>query len=1161
MHFPANHQIDKRDTFYPFGIIKHFSSRPPDSGVVSKVRVSYVVVRVRRGLCPHEPQIFVHELQIIAISCTYHFHFPIFMPKFKGMKYIVLFSLFLSSQLIAQDKKKWDVNNPKGPHKEFSFTVDEGTWMNLDVSPDGKEIVFDLLGDIYTMPIEGGKTVCIRSGLAMEVQPRFSPDGKRILFTSDAGGGDNIWVMENEGSNAKQVTSETFRLLNNGVWTPDGDYIIARKHFTSHRSLGAGELWIYHVSGGGGLQLTPRKNDQQDLNEPSCSPDGRYVYYSEDMYPGGFFQYNKDPNNQIFVIKRFDREKGVSENVTGGPGGAFRPQISHDGKTLAFIKRIRTKTALYLRDLETGEEWPIYDQLSKDQSEAWTTFGVYTGFAWMPGDQSLVIWSQGKIHTINVSKLNQSTVIPFSCIVKNKVADVVRFKQDIDQDEFSAKVIRQAVTSPDESYIVFNAVGYLWKKPLPNGKPVRLTDASDFEFEPSFSPDGKSIVYTTWNDTTSGSIWKLDMNAGAKPVQLNTDKGIFRTPSFSPDGATIVYQKDDGDLVLGNNYTVNTGIYTMSSSGGKGTRIIDHGAAPKFNHIGTRIYFQTENAMNSCKADGNDEQPVFKSTYGSQYTISPDGKWVAFVDLHQVYIGAFPSIGKPIDMTSDATAIPVKKVSKDAGTNLHWSSDSKTLYYTLGDQYYSIPMEDRFEFIAGKPDSLFKEPEKGIAVNLKMDTDKPEGIVVLKNARIITMNGSEIIEDGTIIIEGNKIKNIGRSVDIKIPSNVKELDCRGKTITPGFIDAHAHVNHFRSGITPKQHWPYYANLAYGVTTTHDPSANSEMVFAQSELVRAGKMLGPRVFSTGTILYGADGDFKAVINSIDDARSTLRRTSAYGAFSVKSYNQPRREQNQMIIQAAREQEMEVVPEGGSFFYHNLGMIFDGHTTIEHNIPVATLYNDVIGLCKQSKTAMTPTLIVCYGAPNGEYYWYQHTNVWEKERLLRFTPRAVIDTRSRFRTMVPEEEYENGHILVSKSLKKLNDAGVLINMGAHGQIQGIGAHWEIWMMTQGGMSNFDALKTATINPAVSLGLDDYVGSLEVGKLADLLIMDKDPLQDIYNTESIRYTMINGRLFDCETMNEIGNYDHHRGRFFWELNRSSEAFQYHEGTNILENGHNDD
>ncbi len=1059
---------------------------------------------------------------------------------------------FTYAQDKKDDKKKWDVNNPDGPFKEVSFTVQEGTWMSLDVSPDGKEIVFDMLGDIYSIPISGGPAKILRQNLAMEVQPRFSPDGNKILFTSDAGGGDNEWVMDRDGSHAKQITKENFRLVNNGVWTPDGQYIITRKHFTSGRSLGAGELWMYHISGGDGLQLTPRKNDQQDLNEPSVSPDGRYVYYSEDVYPGGSFQYNKDPNSQIFVIKRYDREKGISEMVTGGPGGAVRPQISHDGNLLAFVKRIHTKSVLMLRNLNTGEEWPVYDQLSKDQQEAWTTFGAYTGFSWMPGDQQIVIWSKGKLVRVDVNGVNKAVDIPFSCEVKKRITDAVRYKQNINPDDINVHVIRNAITSPDGKWMLFNAVGYLWKKQLPDGKPERLTNGTDPESEPAFSPDGRTIVYVTWNDTAMGSICKLALVAGAKPQKLNTSKGIYRTPAFSPDGKMIAYEKDGGDLVLGVTFSVKPGIYTMDASGANPVFVTENGDAPKFNAKGDRLYYQlNRSSFGSCKLNGTDERVIFKSTYGSQFTVSPDDNWVAFVDLHEVYVAAFPHTGKTIELGANASGFPVKKVSRDAGINLHWSADNKQIHYTLGDQYYSINLNERFEFIANNPDSAFKMPEKGIDAGLVVKADKPQGTLAFTHARIITMNNNEVIEDGTVLVEGNLIKAVGRSSDIAIPSGAKQIDCTGKTIMPGFIDAHAHGNHFRSGITPQKHWPYYANLAYGVTTMHDPSANTEMVFAQSELIKAGLMVGPRVFSTGTILYGADGDFKAVINNIDDARSALRRTKAYGAFSVKSYNQPRREQNQMVIQAARELQMEVVPEGGSFYNHNLGMIMDGHTTIEHNLPVATLYDDVIQLWKNSQTAYTPTLIVCYGAPSGEYYWYQHTNVWEKERLLRFTPRAVIDPRSRFRTMLPEEEYKNGHIQVSQTLKKLVEAGVKVNMGAHGQIQGIGAHWEIWMMAQGGMSNMDALKTATINPAISLGLDDWIGSLQAGKLADLLVMYNNPLDNIYNTESILYTMVNGRLYDAAEMNEIGNYNKPRSKFYWETSKNSESFPWHDAT----------
>jgi imidazolonepropionase-like amidohydrolase/Tol biopolymer transport system component len=1070
------------------------------------------------------------------------------------MRFISLLSAicFIPACLLAGDKKKWDVNNPGGPQKEVAFTVNEGTWMNLDLSPDGKDIVFDLLGDIYMMPITGGEARVLRQGKAMEVQPRFSPDGKKICFTSDAGGGDNIWVMNRDGSEAKQVTKESFRLLNNGVWTPDGKYIIARKHFTSTRSLGAGEMWMYHTNGGNGLQLTVKKNDQQDVNEPCVSPDGRWLYYSEDVYPGGYFQYNKNPNDQIFAIKRFDREKGTTENVTGGPGGAVRPQVSHNGQLLAFVKRVRTKSVLYLRNIETGEEWAVYDKLSKDQQEAWTTFGIYPGYAWTPDDKNIIVWAGGKIMKVDVAGSNAGTEIPFTCNVKQQITDVVRFKQDINTDEFKVNVIRQAATSPDGKWLVFSALGHLYKKELPSGTPVRITNTLEYEYDPSFSPDGKTLVYVTWNDSTSGSICKTKL-AGGKPEKISSKKGQYRTPSYSADGNWLVYEKDGSNDVLGNAYTAKPGIYTMSATGGTETFVTDKGESPAYSKDGKRIYYQKsrslEKEFNSCNRDGNEERTIFKSTYGRQFTVSPDEDWVAYVHLNQVYIAAFAHTGKTITIGADSADFPLRRVSKDAGYNLHWSGDGKRLHYTLGDQYYTITLNDMYQFLGGKPDSTFAIPAQGITVGLKAKTDKPTGLLALVNARIITMDNDGVIENGTIVVDGNLIKAVGKKADITIPAGARQIDCSGKTIMPGFIDAHAHADHFRAGIIPEKHWPYYANLAYGITTMHDPSANSELVFAQSELVKAGMMVGPRVFSTGTILYGADGDAKTVVNSIEDAKSALLRTKAFGAFSVKSYNQPRREQRQMIIEAARELKMEVVPEGGSFLYHNLSMILDGHTTIEHNIPVAPLYNDVVQLWKNSGTACTPTLIVAYGGLSGEYYWYQHTNVWEKERMMRFVPRSMLDTRSRHRTMAPEEEYNNGHILVSKSVKKLNDAGVTVNMGAHGQIQGLGAHWEIWMMAQGGMTPMEALRTATVNPAKSLGLDTYVGSLKAGKLADLLVMDKNPLDDIYNTESIKYTMVNGRIYDAETMNEIGNHPKGHSKFYWDYNKNASSFPWYE------------
>ncbi len=1059
--------------------------------------------------------------------------------------------------LWAQDKKedKWDVNNPDLPHKEVTFTLTEGTWMNLDVSPDGKTIVFDLLGDIYSMPIAGGKARALRTGMAWEVQPRFSPDGKQVLFTSDAGGADNIWVMQADGSEARQITKETFNLLNNADWTPDGQYFVARKHFTSQRSLGAGEMWLYHISGGEGLQLTKRKNDQQDVNEPSISPDGRYVYFSEDMYPGGMFQYNKDPNSQIFVIKRYDRDKGEVETVVSGPGGACRPQISHDGKKLAYVRRIRTESVLFVHDLETGQHFPIFKGLSKDQQEAWSIFGVYTGFDWTPNDKHIIIWGEGKINKVD-AKSGDSSVIPFEVEAKHQLAEALHFENKAYDDEVAVQVIRHAVTSPDEKMLVFNAVGYLWKKQLPDGKPERLTGDAHLEFEPAFSADGKEIVYVTWDDEDMGAIWKLNLASGSK-VKLTPEKGIYRTPSFSPDGKMLVYRKDGGNQHQGYTYCEEPGIYVMPAKAGKAELVTADGEYPVFSVNGDRVFFQRggflfgslTKSYHSAKLDGSDEKKLFDAKYAQRFAPSPDNKWVAWSELYKVYIAPLPQTGQSVGLSAKTKAVPVAQVARDEGINIHWSSDSKKLFWTLGNEYFSDELMNRFKFLEGAVDSIPPMDSTGLKINLMLKADKPEGGVAFTNARIITMKGDQVIQKGTVLVEGNVIKGVGK---VSIPKGYKVIDCAGKTIMPGIVDVHGHLGNFRYGISPQKQWEYYANLAYGVTTAHDPSSNSEMIFSQSEMIKTGNMVGPRLFSTGTILYGADGDFKAVINSLDDARSALRRTKAYGAFSVKSYNQPRREQRQQVIKAARELGLLVVPEGGSFFYHNMSMVADGHTGVEHNIPVAPLYDDVIKFWSNTKTHNTPTLIVNYGSVNGEYYWYQHTNVWEKERLLSFTPRSIIDSRARHRTMIPEEEYENGHILTSKSLKKLSDAGVKINLGAHGQLQGLGAHWELWMLQQGGMSNLEALKCATINGAVYLGMDKQIGSIEEGKLADLIVLDKNPIENIRNSESVRYTMVNGRLYDSATMNEVGNYDKKRTEFYFEQEGSGNAFPLNTDTN---------
>jgi imidazolonepropionase-like amidohydrolase/Tol biopolymer transport system component len=1043
----------------------------------------------------------------------------------------------------AEEKKKWDVDAAPGPKHDVPIDVDEGTWMNVDLSPDGKEIAFDLLGDIYVMPVAGGEARALTHDVAWQMQPRYAPDGKHIAFTSDQGGGDNVWVMERDGTKARAVTNESFRLLNSPTWSPDGQYIAARKHFTSHRSLGAGEIWLYHISGGEGLQLTTRANDQKDLGEPAFSPDGRYVYFSYDSTPGDTFQYNKDSTGQIYAIDRLDREKGERVAFVTGPGGACRPTPSHDGKKLAFVRRVRFHTCMFVMDERSGASELVYPDLERDMQETWAIHGVYPTMAWTNDDREIVLYARGKIRRVDVTT-HGATEIPFHVATTRSIQDAVRFPVEVAPDEFEVKALRNVRVSPQGDRVAYQALGHVWVRDLgaKDAKPHRLTqDAQHFEFMPSFSRDGKSIVYVAWGDDDLGSVRVANVTDGASRA-LTLEPGHYFDPVFSPDGATVVYVKSTGGFLVSPLWSHDPGVYRVPSAGGEPVLITKDGANPQFGAQADRVYLYSEEEgketdkhwLWSIGLDGLDRRTHLTSENAVQFALSADGKWVAFQERFNAWIAPFVETGRNQDIGPKSKAIPVARASRDAGENLQFSGDSKRLYWSLGPQLYERDLKDAFAFLDGAPEKLPTPPESGLDISFRAQQAKPEGSFALVGARIVTMHGDDVIENGTIVVEKNRITAVGPSASVRVPTGARAYDVHGATIVPGFVDVHAHGPQSAAGITPQRNWIHAANLAYGVTTIHDPSNDTNSIFAAAELARTGAILSPRTFSTGTILYGAAGAEKAEIDSLDDALSHLRRLQAIGAVSVKSYNQPRREQRQMIIEAARQLHMMVVPEGGSLLEHNLTMVVDGHTGVEHSLPVERIYKDVVQLWTASKVGYTPTLIVGYGGLDGEHYWYQHMNAWEQQPLATFVPRFVLDPRSRRRPMAPDEDY---NVLRSAGIvKSLVDAGGHAQLGAHGQLAGLGAHWELWLIAQSGITNLQALRCATLDGARYLGFDHDIGSIEPGKLADMIVMEKNPLDDIHNTNSIRWTVLNGRIYDAHTLAPVDGGPGVEPRFFF-------------------------
>ncbi len=1054
---------------------------------------------------------------------------------------------------------KWDVEQPTGPAKQVAIDTDEGTWMSLDVSPDGKTVVFDLLGDLYTVPIGGGEATALTEGIAWDMQPRYSPDGRFIAFTSDRDGADNIWVVPNPARAAAdartpvQVTKEDFRLLNSPAWSPDGKYIVARKHFTAERSLGSGELWLFHAAGGKGVQLTEKPGDQKDVGEPAFSPDGRYVWFSQDMTPGASFEYNKDPHGGIYSIRRFDRELGDIDTILDGPGGAVRPTPSHDGASLAYVRRDGLHTVLVVHDLQSGAERVIDYGLDRDMQETWAIHGVYPAFAWTPDDRAIVYWAGGKLRRVDVASAKRSD-IPFHVKSTRTVREALRFPIEVAPDRFHTKMLRDVEVAPDGKAVVFQALGHVWIRELPSGKARRLTRDDDvFEFEPSFSRDGRQVVYTAWRDDTLGSV-RVVPRSGGRGRTISREPGHWVEPTFAPDGKTVVARRDSGGGVLSQRWSHERGLFALPIAGGVASLVSLHGRAAHFGAGSDRVFFvDVDGGKDGSKVvlrsiamppQGAGPRPRHRveprtharSEMATEFAVSPDGRWLAFREGFNAYITPLPATGdKPIDVGPKADGLPVARVSKDAAEYLHWSGDSTRLHWTLGPELFTRELKQAFAFVEGAPETLPEPPARGLDIGFDVDTWAPKGKLAFVGAKLVTMKGDQVIDDGVVVVDGDRIVAVGRRGEVTIPAGAKQFDVRGMTLAPGLVDVHAHGPQAGHGVTPQDNPLHYAELAFGVTTTHDPSNDTAEIFAAAEMQRAGLITAPRIFSTGTILYGAKAPFRAVIDSLDDARAHLRRMKAVGAFSVKSYNQPRRNQRQQVIAAARELGMMVVPEGGSLFQHNMTMVVDGHTGIEHATPLAKGYRDVAQLWSGTEVGYTPTIVVGYGGLWGENYWYAHTNVFDHERLRRFVDPRSIDARARRRPLASRGDWN--HIDIAKLCKQLLDAGVEIQLGAHGQREGLAAHWELWSFVQGGMTPHEALRAGTLAGAHYLGLDRDLGSIEVGKLADLIVIEGDVLSDIRRSENVRYTVVGGRVFDARTMDELAPGSRKRPTFPWE------------------------